>query len=892
VVSTKVRTTAGTRSVKLRVFGTVALLLGSLPIQQIRAGAIGQRESADLLSQIEAEKRARTVSNVHYRIALDLTREEAFSGSVRIEFDYLRVGEPVTIDFSKGQLLSVEVNDHPYRPGYNGYFLTLEAARLVEGPNVVEIEFEHPYSDDGTGLYRFVDPADGRSYVYSYLWPYYANRVFPCFDQPDLKARYQISVKVEDDWFVVSTMREAWIESHKGEPPTKTWFFPDSKPLSTYVYSLHAGPYRVWESEAGDIPLRLLARQSLADQVQSDIWFDYTRRGFDFFQRYFDIPYPFYKYDQLIVPDFNIGAMENVAAVTFTEGYVWRGTPTRAQRESLAGVVLHEMAHMWFGNLVTKRWWNGLWLNESFATLMATLAKIEATEFEDAWHSFYLNSKRSAYFADAQVTTHPIEVPVPNTASFFNIFDSITYGKGASVLKQLAYLVGETEFREGVRRYLKQHAYGNTDIDDFVTAIGEASGRDLMRWSEEWLETAGTNVMSTRTECVGGRLAGIRVAQSVMSPWMTLREHRAEVALYSRSAGGRTVVASIEPMILKGASTDITPTGETPCPDFVFPNHDDWGYFRVVLEEQSLGVLEPSLTSLDDPLARSMFWGSLWDMMITGELSVPRLTRMLLESVADETDPRVLAQALDYLDGALSYLERRQPSSESQLRIYGPRIEQFLWSGVQAAAPGSDQQKIWFDHFVAAAQTPEGLMRLAGMLEGRGRPQGLDLDQDRRWQILIQLTSWDHPSARELRKIERGRDASYSGELWDLAVEASRPHMASKRKWISEFQDAGSGLSLGQQRQAMAALFPAHQIEFQTELVEETLDPLPDMSTNRDPYFLSSYGYGLLGISCSRQAIETITRILESTDRLDPTSNRVLLEMRQEAERCLRLDLN
>ncbi len=849
------------------------------------------RETADWLSEKEAIRRAERVGDIHYRIDLDLTGKEVFEGSVRIDFDYRPGRAPLTLDFSQGNVESLIINDHRREADYNGYFLSIDPTLLKSGANTVEIRFEHPYSDDGTGLYRFEDPVDSRSYVYSYLWPYYANRVFPCFDQPDLKARFQISVKAPADWTVVSTTRENQIETRTGDGTSQIWQFPESAPLSTYIYSLHAGPYRMWESKAGKIPLRLFARQSLAEAVDVDAWFTYTRQGLAFYQRYFDIPYPFGKYDQLIVPDFNIGAMENAAAVTFTEGYVWRGEATQSQRESLAGVILHEMAHMWFGDLVTKKWWNGLWLNESFATLMATMAKVEATEFEDAWHSFYLHSKRSAYHADGLVTTHPIEVPVNNTADFFEVFDAITYGKGASVLKQLSYSVGEADFRDGVRKYLKQHAYSNTRLEDFIRAIGEASGQSLDEWSRQWLDTAGFDTVAARTECAAGELSRLEVWQTGPGALPTVRAHRAELALYSVDEHNGVELDGVVPLRLTGDSIDLTSAVGKPCPDIVFPNHDDWGYFRIRLDAQSLTALERSLSQIDDALARSMMWGSLWDMVNSGELELTRFAGVILDLLGTETDVRVVAQVLDYLDSTLDFMHRRQPESRSVVRVYGPRIEEFLWAGTQRALAGSDLQKVWFDHFVSAAHTESVLKRLAELLDSKEKIQGLEIDQDRRWEVLVQLASWNHESVPRLTDREKDRDASYSGKLWAIAVEAVRPDLVTKQAWLDEFQKTTESMPFGQQRQAMSSLFPAHQTEIQNSLLGEVLAPIPEMSRSRDAYFLSSYGYGLLRNTCSQSAVDQISKLLEQRDQLASPIERALLETRQEAERCVRLDL-
>jgi len=322
-------------------------------------------------------------------------------------------------------------------------------------------------------------------YTYSHFEPAAAHQMFAVFDQPDLKATYQVTATAPADWHVVSTTRESKIEDLGA---LRRWTFPTTKKLSPYNFSLHAGPYKVWEDKSGKYPMRLFARQSVAAQVTPEDWFRYTKDGLVFFDQYFGIPYQFEKYDQLLVPDFLYGAMENAGAITFAEGrFLHKAKMTDAQRQSLASVIMHEMAHQWFGDLVTMQWWNGLWLNESFASFMGTLATAEATEFKDAWQAFYSGGKQAAYAQDQKVTTHPIEVPVASTANAFDNIDAITYSKGASTLAQLRHLLGAEVFRKGVHNYLAKYSYQNAKLEDFIGSLGEAAGHDLSQWTQDWL---------------------------------------------------------------------------------------------------------------------------------------------------------------------------------------------------------------------------------------------------------------------------------------------------------------------------------------------------------------------------------------------------------------------
>ncbi|MCC7440834.1 MAG: aminopeptidase N, partial [Bdellovibrionales bacterium] len=500
-----------------------------------RRPSVKTRPDVEGLSKEEALYRSERVSDVRYELSFELERTSTeagatpvFGGKAVVRFKLKAPAEGLTLDFVGGTQAAAVVNGTPLgEETYNGKFIALPAQALKVGENEAAVEFTHPYSSSGAGLYRFVDPEDKRVYVYTDFEPFDANQLFPCFDQPDLKATYLAEVSAPASWTVVSASRETEatdlpaVEGQKGEA-RKLWKFPVTSRFSTYIFPLHAGPYKIWTAdepatgtvEGETIPLRLFARQSLARYVRPDDWFPATRQGFAFFQEYFASPYPFGKYDQLIVPDFNSGAMENVAAVTFSERYVKRGVPTRDDREGLAEVILHEMAHMWFGNLVTMKWWDDLWLNESFATFMAYLAAAEATEFTDIWQGFFDDTKQWAYWEDQLVTTHPIVAEVPDTSQAFANFDGITYGKGASALKQLSFLLSPPKFRDGVRAYMKKHAFQNTAMSDFMDSLSAASGTPLSGWTQSWLRTAGVNTISVDHACEGGKITRFLLTQS------------------------------------------------------------------------------------------------------------------------------------------------------------------------------------------------------------------------------------------------------------------------------------------------------------------------------------------------------------------------------------------
>jgi aminopeptidase N len=841
------------------------------------------RQPEDALTHELARARKSRVANVQYELFFDLTSsDEAFTGQSVVRFDLSSADAPLTLDFSGAEIARMLANGSEIKTDYNGYFIHLPAKVLKTGSNEVLVEYSHRYDKDGTGLHRFTDTEDGRTYLYTYLWPYYANRLFPSFDQPNLKATFDLKVNAPKDWTVVST---ATGQVSSSEDTVQTWTFETTPKMSTYIFSLHAGPFRIWEEMAGEVPIRLFARQSLAEFVAAEEWLELTRGGLDFFARYFDIPYPFGKYDQLIVPDFNIGAMENIAAVTFNERYVQRKPSDRFERESRAGVILHEMAHMWFGNLVTKDWWNGLWLNESFATLMANIALVQTTEFTDSWHRFFTSNKQSAYRKDSRVTTHPIEGPVNSTADFFSVFDAITYQKGSSVLKQLAYLVGEDNHRIGVSNYLKEHAYGNTTLKDFIDAQSKSSGRDLNPWSQQWLYQSGFNELQAHFTCTDGRITELSIHQSAPQNHPQLRLHRIQLALYEFDQQ-KLRLGQVLDVEIEGESTIVTEAVSQPCPALVFPNYDDWGFARVVLDDAAITAITGRIRQLDDPLARSMFIRSLFDMSQAGDMPIQDYVNLALDESEIEPNIRVLAQLTRSIANSVTLMNRLRPESEQALSEMIATLEGKVWQHATTETD-PDRARLWFDLLGTVTASSEGQNRLRSLLDETATLPGVQLSPDLRWRIIITLSGLGAQDSPTLIAAERERDASDQGQKLAIAAEAARPDSENKSRWLAELVNPDSDLGLARQRFAIGALFPSNQTGLQHQHLATILESLPGLS-DRDPYFMSSYVSGLLTPVCTTESVAAMAAALETGD-LSSTAELFLREAHQADSECLAL---
>ena len=837
----------------------------------------------DALTFDQARQRKSRIGDVHYQLFFDLTSsQQYFSGSTLVRFELSDVESSLTIDLSGAQVDRVAINGVEVAAGYNGFFITLPATSLKAGSNEVQVEYRQDYGKDGTGLHRFTDPEDGLTYLYTYLWPYYANRLFPSFDQPNLKATFDLQVTAPAGWTVVSAAPGEISESND---LVSSWTFATTPKMSTYIFSLHAGPYRMWEEMAGDVPMRLFARQSLAGYVAVEEWFEVTRGGLDFYARYFDIPYPFGKYDQLIVPDFNIGAMENIAAVTFSEDFVQRKASDRFEREGRAGVILHEMAHMWFGDLVTKDWWNGLWLNESFATLMANIALIESTEFTDAWHRFFTENKQNAYWKDSRVTTHPIEVPINSTADFFSVFDAITYQKGSSVLKQLAHFVGYENHRLGVSNYLKKHAYGNTTLQDFIDAQSETAGRNLDGWSQQWLYKAGFNELAAEIECKDGRLSRLAIRQSAPDEYPQLRQQKVQVALYRLNQGSLSA-DSVFDVEIEAAVTLVNEAVGEICPLFAFPNHDDWGYARVILDDAAIEAIDGRIQQLEDPLARSMLIRALYDMSKSGRMPIRDYVVLAFKELQQESNIRVLAQLTGSISSSIKLLYRLRPESGAALAEILPVVEEGAWQLV-TRENDPDRARLWFNLLLGSSSGTVAQDRLRSLLDESVNLPAVQLSEDLRWKVLVKLSALGVSDYDFLLSSERERDPSDQGQKFAIAADASRPDSSVKQHWIKQVTDPESELGLAKQRYAIGALFPENQTGIQAEQLDTILQSLPGLS-DRDPYFLSSYVSGLLRPMCTSESVAAMASALEKGG-LNSTAELFLREAHQADTACLSL---
>ncbi|WP_129976836.1 aminopeptidase N [Rhodococcus sp. Q1] len=724
------------------------------------------------LTRAETAARARALDVHSYRVELDLrgavdARRTGFPTVTTLEFTAST--DEVWLDFIGDSVESVTVNGELVPVVYDGARIAIGGLKAI---NVVTVVATGRYSRSGEGLHRFVDPVDGETYLYTQYEPADARRVFACFEQPDLKAPFTFVVTAPRRWQVLSN--EA-AERTVQRDDTHTVTFAPTQPISTYITAIVAGPYhRVessWSRDELTVPLGVLCRASLAEHLDADEIIEVTRQGMDFYAEHFDYPYPFGKYDQVFVPEYNLGAMENPGCVTFTEAYVFRGAATAAQHQGRANTILHEMAHMWFGDLVTMKWWDDLWLKESFADFMGAFTSAEATEFTDAWVAFANRRKAWAYLQDQLPTTHPIVADIVDLEAAKLNFDGITYAKGASVLKQLVAYVGRDAFFEGARRYFRTHAFGNTTLDDLLVELSSTSGRDLSSWAQAWLQTTGVSTL--HLEAAGD---SYEIVQSDPRP------HRLAVGCYDPDDSGDLVRTHRVEVDLADERTPV----ELPEAALVLLNDDDLTYAKVRLDARSLDTVESSLDRVRDPLTRGLLWSALWNATRDGELAVDRYLSMAARFAPHEADIALLTAVLANAAHAVEHYVPAAGRTDARCRWLDT-----VWDGLHGAAPGSDAQLAFARAVgVAASVDDRHAADLRAILCGNAAPPpGLRLDPDLRWSWWAALTTTGDADEADLDEELRNDDTA-SGRTAHLRALASRPRAEVKaHAWATILAD-------------------------------------------------------------------------------------------------------
>jgi aminopeptidase N len=728
------------------------------------------------IKQVEAAERSTLIKVSSYSIDLDLTTgAEHFGVKTVVKFAGLKPGSTTFIDCVANKVISAKLNGTEFNPKFDGETIYLPP---LAAENILEIEHVGIYSNSGEGLHRFVDPADNEVYLYTQFETGDARRMYACFDQPDQKATFKISTITPKHWEVISNYG---VESTKDlDGDRKFTQFAESQVISTYVTAIVAGAYTsVHDEYKGEktIPLGIYARKSFFKYVDADKIFEVTKQGFAYFEKTFGLAYPFGKYDQIAVAEYNWGAMENVGCVTFHEDVlIFRSKVTKRNYVSRATTIHHEMAHMWFGDLVTMRWWEDLWLNESFAEWASYQSVSESTQYKHAWTEFNSLRKNWAYRVDQLTTTHPIATEMEDLDAVRTNFDGISYAKGASVLQQLVAHVGRENFIKGLRLYFAKHQYGNTRLQDLIDQLEAASGRDLTPWVSTWLRTAGVNTLRPVLEIAGDSYKSISIQQE--APTMPvgskeLRPHRLHVGLFDIKGDKLVRRTSVE-LDIAGALTEVTEFAGQKLADLVLVNDKDQTYAKLRFDELSITTMKSHLPDLDEPLARGLIWASLWDSCRDGELATSDYITIALNALKSESDISIVAATFIQFETAIwAYTN---PAKRDAIRI---QVADATAQMLAAAAPGSDHQLQFARAFANNAITPEHFEKIKAMLNGS--ENGLVLDAEQRWYLFLCGVKRGIFGPTEI-ETESAKDKTAHGKQYTAYAYAALPNKEAKAK--------------------------------------------------------------------------------------------------------------
>ena len=842
------------------------------------------------LTRAEAQHRSGLLATSRYALEIDLSRSgpgdpTTFVSTSTLRYTGLGTGE-THVDLIAESVRSATLDGVALDPaGFAGSRLPLP---VTPGEHELTVVAVCRYSRSGEGLHRFVDPLDGCTYLYTQFESADARRMFACFEQPDLKARYTIAVVAPQDWVVVSNGR--LLEREPAGDGLVRARFSETEPVSTYLTALVAGDYVSVESRyaarGGEVPMALYCRRSLQQHLDAEEIFRITTDGFGVFEDRFDYPYPFGKYDQVFVPEYNSGAMENIGCVVFRDEYLFRSRVTAAARSRRQDTILHELSHMWFGDLVTKRWWDDLWLKESFATWASNFAVSEQVQDQrGVWARFLSGFKTNAYRSDQLPSTHPVAADMVDLEAVESNFDQITYAKGGSVLVQLVSYVGREAFLAGIQAYFGRHAFGNTSLADLLAALQESSERDLSAWSAQWLETAGVNTLALELDVADGRIRSAAVRQTAPPQWPTLRDHRVAIGCYRREGAALQRVGLIE-VEVRGERTEVPALTGLQQPDLLLVNDDDLTYAKSRLDPQSLATALAALPGLADPLSRAVLWQSLWDACRDALLPAEAFADVVLRALPSETDATVVATLLLQAATAVgSYTPLASRTATAS------RWQAGLLAALRSAATGSDAQLALARALVTASRDPEPVELITGWLAGTDVPPGLEVDADLRWAVVARLAALGRLDEAAIAA-EEAADGSVTGRERAAGARAARPSADAKAEaWrLAVTEDA---IPNAEQGAICLGFWQRYQDDLLEPYVERYLTMAEDISASRG-------AWATKGIAMRRSALRNLfpwpLRQQPFLERLDawlaatevtPSVRRVLLERRDETVRAL-----
>jgi aminopeptidase N len=860
------------------------------------------------ISRALARHRAGTIHDVRYELALDVTARDSAQGHVTVRFRRSGSGDAI-LDFRGRRLARATANGRPLPAGAarTGHLL-VPAALLREGENALDLAFVADIAPSGASIIRAHDPTDGSDYLYTLLVPADASQLFPCFDQPDLKAQVRLTLTAPAAWSVVANGAAASADTTGDRITTR---FAETRPISTYLIAFAAGPWRRVSSTRDGRTITAYVRRSRAGEADLDTLLALNHRALGWMERWFGRPYPFEKFDFVLAPAFPFGGMEHPGAVFYSEdAFIFRERPTLPHRLGRYSTILHEVAHQWFGDLVTMRWFDDLWLKEGFATFMAAKALNDLEPDAGAWKTFYLGNKPAAYAVDQTAGTRPLWQALGNLDQAKSNYGAIVYNKAPAVLKQLEYLVGDSAFQAGVRRFLDRHAYASATWRDLLGAVGQAAGRPLDGFGREFMLRAGMPVVEQRVVVREGRIVRLALVQRAAGVILSRAKDRvggaSDPGSLTRMSGpilrsaqddsGATWTERTElllayrdrppvrlPVELRGRVTEVPAASGLPAPDFVFANARDYGYFLLLLDSASVRSLETgALDRVDDPFLRAMLWGALWDQVRAYRMEPQRFVRLALSELPRETDEQIVPVVLARLERAVAaYLLR-----EARERVE-PEVERVLWEGAADTARPYGVRKAYVDAFIDLAASSDGLAKLDALLS-TDSVAGEPLRDPTRWDVVTRLLELGVPQADTRLAEQEKRDTTADGRRLAFVAGAGRPSAGTKRTYFSRYF-ADSALS---EEWASGSLGPFNSLEHQAltfPYIRAALDSLPFIQAHRRIFFLETWLAAFLRGQTGDSALGVVRRYIVEHPRLPLDLRRKVLQHADELERTVRI---
>ena len=842
------------------------------------------RKSEDNLTFELAKSRRKQIKNVDYDVHIVLKKgANEYSGHTVLRAELNSKNSPLSIDFKTKKIGTVKVNGTQLTDFKTDKGFIEIPVKYLSSKVEVEIDYIGEFSKEGDGFQRVEDPEDKAEYIYTDFEPYGAHTLIPCFDQPDLKAKIKLTVEAPAGW---TSIGNELVESQSTTSGVTTTIFKQTPKISTYLFFVGAGDFVVWKDTAGKIPLELYARKSLKKYVDAERIFSVTKKGLTFFGDYFGVDFPFSKYGQVFVPEFAWGGMENPGAVTLNEKNIYRGKPTQKDLDNRNDLIFHEMAHMWFGDLVTMKWWNDLWLNESFATYLASIAQERALNSKGVWLDFH-SEKGWGYWQDQLSTTHAIETPVKDVRAAKSNFDGITYAKGAASLKQLHFFVGEKGFASGLKSYFSKYSFGNTDRSDFTDEIATAAKIDLNKWTRAWLQTAGPHRISLEWTCdpLTKKISDFSLIQ-LQNTAGVLSPHRTRIGFYSKNAQGNLERKNTLDVSYEKRENEIEKAVGRACPDFVYANVDDQDYGLFALDPISLkNAGEVLKGNLSEPLTRLMVWNTLNQMVRDTQLRVSDYINMVLTGLESEKDPEVLSILLgkysSIREAYFHYLTRVQRVNMA------PKFENLIWDKVLASETSADLKMVFFDFYTSIAITNDSVARLLSILEGKTKVSGVDMDQDRRWAIVKTLARLDATGVATLIAAEEKRDPTATGKRNAETSRVSVPTADAKAKFWRSLDNA-KDIPFSTLREASGKFADFDHPELTQKYVQPFFDRARKLNWEENDNLVEIYFERLFPHNlCNKELLSESKRHLGAAKTLTTYARRAWVEANDELNKCV-----